>query len=36
MLIIELEVNINVKDKVEIEKVLKVEFKKGLDSLNVD
>ncbi|MCO6062888.1 hypothetical protein NG726_40330, partial [Pseudomonas sp. MOB-449] len=32
--IIEPEVNINAKDKAEIEKVLKAELKKGLDSLN--
>lgn len=34
--IIEPEVNINAKDKAEIEKVLKAELKKGLDSLNAD
>ena len=34
--IIEPEVNINAKDKSEIEKVLKAEIKKGLDSLNDD
>lgn len=32
--IIEPEVNINAKDKAEIEKVLKAEIKKGLDALN--
>lgn len=34
--IIEPEVNINAKDKAEIEKVLKAELKKGLDNLNAD
>ena len=34
--IIEPEVNINAKDKAEIEEVLKAELKKGLDSLNDD
>ncbi|MGT2341156.1 fructose bisphosphate aldolase [Staphylococcus aureus] len=34
--IIEREVNINAKDKAEIEKVLKAELKKGLDNLNAD
>ena len=34
--IIEPEVNINAKDKAEIEKVLKAEIKKGLDALNDD
>ncbi len=36
LVIIEPEVNINAKDKAEIEKVLKAELKKGLDSLNAD